>query len=277
MLGYVTIEKSELKVREYDLYQAYYCGICKSVGRRIGQIPRMALSYDSVFLALVLSGLTGEKESVQQEHCIVHPVKKRPVAAESSALNYAADMMVILIYHKFLDDWNDDRSFLGFSGKTALGGAYKKLRAVYPKICEKTEESLLRLSQIEKSGSDKLDLYSSAFADLMEVLFTGFAPAEKEARILGQMARQLGSWIYVIDALDDYDEDAKKGSANPLRLRRNGLEGIDDLLYNYLAEVTKAYDLLDIKKNKGIIDNIIFMGMRLRTDAVLKERTIIHE
>ena len=30
MLGYVTIEKSELKVREYDLYQAYYCGICKN-------------------------------------------------------------------------------------------------------------------------------------------------------------------------------------------------------------------------------------------------------
>ena len=41
--------------------------------------------------------------------------------------------------------------------------------------------------------------------------------------------------------------------------------------------MVNAYDLLEIKKNRGIIENIIFMGLRLRTDAVLKERTIIHE
>ena len=41
MLGYVTIEKNELKVRDYTLYQGYYCGICKSIARRIGQIPRL--------------------------------------------------------------------------------------------------------------------------------------------------------------------------------------------------------------------------------------------
>ena len=70
MLGYVTIEKNELKVREFDMYQAYYCGICKSIGRRFGQLPRMVLSYDSVFLALVLAGLSEETDIVLQEHCI---------------------------------------------------------------------------------------------------------------------------------------------------------------------------------------------------------------
>ena len=71
MLGYVTIEKNELKVREFEMYQAYYCGICKSIGRRFGQLPRMVLSYDSVFLALVLAGLAAEGESfVTGQHFI---------------------------------------------------------------------------------------------------------------------------------------------------------------------------------------------------------------
>ena len=277
MLGYVTIEKSELRVREYDLYQAYYCGICKATGRRSGQLPRLALSYDSVFLALVLAALTEEREDVQQEHCIIHPIRKKPVVSGSAAIDYAADMMVILAYHKFLDDWRDEKSALGLSGKTALRGAYRKLRKKYPAVCRKTEEALMRLSELEKKESARLDEVCGAFADIMEALFTGFSPEDSVSRILGQMARQLGCWIYVIDALDDYEEDEKNGSYNPLRLRGNGLEGIEELLYNYLAEMVNAYDLLEIKKNRGIIENIIFMGLRLRTDAVLKERTIIHE
>ena len=84
MLGYVTIEKSELKVREYDLYQAHYCGICKSVGRRIGQIPRMALSYDSVF-SRSRSVRTHGGEGVGAAGALHRSsVKKRPVAAEST-------------------------------------------------------------------------------------------------------------------------------------------------------------------------------------------------
>ena len=51
MLGYVKIDKGELKVREYEVYCGYYCGICKSIGRRYGQLPRMALSYDAAFPA----------------------------------------------------------------------------------------------------------------------------------------------------------------------------------------------------------------------------------
>ena len=44
MLGYVKIDKGELKVREYEVYTGYYCGVCKSIGRRYGQLPRMVLS-----------------------------------------------------------------------------------------------------------------------------------------------------------------------------------------------------------------------------------------
>ncbi|MBR3786623.1 MAG: hypothetical protein IKJ77_09470 [Firmicutes bacterium] len=280
MLGYVTIAKSELKIKEYDVYQGYYCGICKAIGKRCGQLPRLTLSYDSVFLAMVLAGLDDVPDEIEAQHCIVHPIKKKPVVLNQKAIDYAADVMVILAYHKFLDDWKDERSPLGLTGKTALGGAYRKLSARYPEVCRQVETALASLSALEAQKCGSLDLTANAFADVMEPLFTGYlqeAGDTPKQRILAQTGRALGRWIYVIDALDDYAKDLEKGSYNPLVYRKNQLEGTGDLLYNYLAEIMNAYDLLEIKKNKAIIENIIFMGLRLRTDTVLKERETDNE
>lgn len=293
-MGYVTIEKGQLKVWEYDVYQGYYCGICKSIARRFGQIPRMVLSYDCVFLAVLLSGLTEEKDVIKPEHCIIHPIEKKPAARGNRAIDYAADVMIILAYHKFLDDWKDDKSSAAFAGKTALLPAYRKLRGVYPALCEEIEAALGRLSFLEAEKSGSLDQTAEAFADIMAALFAGYEGDETggecgghetagsgcdghetsgvRKRILEQLGRGLGRWIYVIDALDDYEKDEKDGSYNPLIYRKNMLEGIDDLLYNYLAEISNAYDLLPMKKYGGIVENIIFMGIRRRTDLILAER-----
>ena len=275
MLGYVTIAKSELKIREYDVYQAYYCGICKAIGRRCGQLPRLNLSYDSVFLAMVLAGLEDTADEIEMQHCIVHPIKKKPVVLNQRAVNYAADVMVILAYHKFLDDWKDEKSAMGLAGKTALAGAYKRLSKQYPEICQQVEAGLASLSKLEGEKSGSLDLTAGAFAEVMAPLFAGYPGAASDGakrRILDQLGRALGRWIYIIDALDDYAKDLEKGSYNPLVYRKNKLEGVEDLLYHNLADVMNAHDLLDIKKNKEIIENIIFMGLRLRTDGILKER-----
>ncbi len=277
MLGYVIIDKDELKVKEYDIYQGYYCGICKSIGKRIGQIPRMTLSYDAVFLALVLASIQEDDDVINHEHCILHPVQKRPVASSNSAIDYAADMMVILAYHKFNDDWQDDHSAIGFSGRSLLTLSYKKLYRQYPEICTSVEYALKKLSELEKEHSGSIDKTADAFADLMGVLFTSFYNDKKLNRVLSQLGRGLGKWIYTIDALDDYSRDKEKRQYNPLIYRKSELKDIDVLLYNYLGEVMIAYDLLDISKNRGIIDNILFKGLRAKTDSIFRERTIEYE
>lgn len=209
---------------------------------------------------------------------MVHPMSKKPVVRGSTAVDYAADVMVILAYHKFLDDWHDERSAAGFAGKLAFGRAYRKLRKQYPNVCMHVEAALSKLSALEAEQSGSIDRTSEAFSDLMESLFTGFAEKYRDAvspvqeRVLSQLGRALGRWIYMIDALDDFAKDEKCGSYNPLLYRKNYLAGMEILLYHSLAEIEKAYDLLDFAKNREIIENIIFLGLRLQTDRVLAER-----
>lgn len=275
MLGYVTIAKEELKIKEYDIYQGYYCGICKSIGKRYGQLPRMFLSYDAVFLALIIEALMEEREWIEEQHCIVHPFTKKNVVLNSKAVDYAADVMVLLAYHKCADDWHDDRDVKALAGRTALADAYGKMKNKYGHLIKTIEEVLMILSELETSKSGSLDLTCDTFGQIMEALFTGFEyeiSQEKDKgrlRVLGVLGKNLGKWIYAIDALDDYKEDLETGAYNPFLYRKGGLEGIEDLLYNYLAQTASAWDLLDVKKNAGIIENIIYLGLRLRTDVVL--------
>lgn len=280
MLGYVNIIKSALSEEEYDIYNGYYCGVCKSIGARHGQFPRLALSYDIVFLALILSSLNSEEDIIEREHCIIHPIERKPTIKNDAAVDYAADMLLILAYYNFLDDKNDEHKLRGTLGSGMLSGSYAKLRKTYPDIVKAVEDNLSKLSELERAKSGSLDMTCAAFGDVLGAVFSGWELYQKgdgisgdetspRYRILEGLGRSLGKWIYLMDALDDLEKDKKSGSYNPLIYRDRGAEGLNDLLYNYLGDVSSAIDLLEIRKNKGIIDNIVWNGLRARTEVML--------
>ena len=51
MFGYVTINKAELKVKDYDKYHAFYCGLCHALTKRYGRLGQFTLTYDMTFIS----------------------------------------------------------------------------------------------------------------------------------------------------------------------------------------------------------------------------------
>lgn len=49
MFGYVTPCKMELKIKEYEKFRAYYCGLCKTIKKDYGELPRITINYDMTF------------------------------------------------------------------------------------------------------------------------------------------------------------------------------------------------------------------------------------
>lgn len=278
MYGYVRAIKDNMTADELDRYQGYYCGLCKELGARYGQKSRMLLSYDMTFLALLLASVSPDADNISREKCILHHFKAKPVI-KSKYNAYAADMTVILAYEKTRDDRAD--------GKAAAGAGLKLLAPAYGEACERRSEaaSLIRhrleaFYQAERAGEKSCDRMADLFAEVMKVIFSGCGEFNREAgesrvRIMAEAGASLGRWIYLIDALDDFREDIKSGNYNPLVLeygadRDAAAEDLRPALYRHLGLLGQDLDLLDPGKDQDLIENITYLGLRAKTEEIIK-------
>ena len=46
MFGYVTANEPELKVKDFQRYKAYYCGLCHILKEKYGHVGQLTLTYD---------------------------------------------------------------------------------------------------------------------------------------------------------------------------------------------------------------------------------------
>ena len=170
MFGYIVINKPEMKFREFDMYQSYYCGLCKSLKDRYGKIGQMTLSYDMTFLALLLSSLYEPETKSGYRRCIAHPVEKH-LYRQNEFTDYAADMNLLLSYEKCLDDWNDEH----MTKKRLMAGLLKSRNAQvcqkYPEKIDKICQCMDMIHEYEKSESRNIDEVAGAFGEIMAEIF----------------------------------------------------------------------------------------------------------
>lgn len=289
MFGYVSPEKPELKIREFETFRGYYCAVCKGIGRHSGQLPRFTLSYDLAFLALLLDTLSGEKTVGKLERCIAHPVKKHYVVAETPATAYASDMNVLLAYYHLKDKWQDDRSIPAATGAAFMKRAVKRVGKKWPEQEKIVKESIAALTQLENSGCDAIDEVAERFGELMSSIFAcPLIASDDDRKVLGWLGTLIGRWIYMIDAVDDLEKDMKSGSYNPVLkqfkwageatadFRKTIQEPMDFMLMMTLSEIEKAFELLTPQKHHGILDNIFQLGLTGKTDRIMKRGCTEH-
>ena len=135
MFGYVRPSPERLTEEEQQRFNAVYCGLCHTLHRRYGWMTRMILNYDLAFLALLLE--ESETCSACPRRCMVHPIKARPCADASAALDTAADYSVILTWWKLKDSRQDERGAKRWSAgilSMLLSGAYRKAKRAQPEF-----------------------------------------------------------------------------------------------------------------------------------------------
>ena len=283
MFGYIVPEKPEMKIKEYELFRAYYCGVCKSIGKRHGQLERLTLNYDSTFLAVLLSAVAGERIKVQKMRCVAHPIEKRHIIMENSIIDYASDINILLAYYNLEDKRRDGSALIPVAAMTVMGRAVRKLKRKYADKCSIIEKRLDDLVKLEKAKCASMDMAAEPFARLMEEV-TAYEPLcgdEKNETPLRWIGYNLGKWIYLLDAFDDLEKDIKAKNYNPLiyqyEYENNDIiefkmkihDKVEFNLTYSLNEIARAFELLDIKANKGILENIIYMGMLRKTEKIL--------
>jgi len=284
MFGYIAPNTKELKVKEYDVYKAYYCGLCKVLGQRYSILMKNALSNDCTFLALLLSSLNEGENDSKASYCAFHPTRKLTVIKDDVYISYAADINVLLTYYKLKDNSEDEGNLLSKIGSAGLKVYYNKAKKNSPKAAKLIEQSLNKLKKLEEEKCDDIDMVSDAFASVMEGIAISAPGADKFELQLKWLFYNIGKYIYILDALDDIIKDEEKNNYNVFLLKHKNEEAKnivveikEQVQYNLamsLNEASKAFELLPVKKNQGILRNIIYDGTVGIMDTIIKRRCI---
>lgn len=278
MFGFIRPLKSELRVREVERFQSVYCGLCHEIKARYGRFHTLFLSYDMTFMALILCCLEPEDAGSRHLRCDASPVKKRCVCCTSSGLARAADISILLTYHKLQDTIMDESGWKRWGARILRRlseRGYRCARETLPHADEVAKTCLAELSVLERAKTPSLDRPADTFARMLAACVPERDGAQ--TRILQQLFYQTGRWVYLIDACADIKEDFVKGSYNPVLLRYQLTEpslepvkqALELTLQRSLADIYNAFQLLTVYRDRELIENIICLGLPMVTRQVL--------
>ncbi len=281
MFGYVRPLKGELKVRDYELYQAAYCGLCRQLKKRHGFLSTLMLSYDLTFLATLFMGLDGDK-GFKAERCAASPFRKKNMCCFCPGLETAADVTVVLGYEKLRDDREDSKGLKSFLSRAAMllfKRSYKRASSSIPGFAGETRQCLERLAELEREKCTSIDAAADAFARILSE--AGRLAENEHTQTLKTLLYHVGRWVYLADAADDLSRDVKNGDYNCVAIRygaQNGELGeeqkasLKDTLDLSASLAGDAAEGLELGKYKELIMNILDLGMPFVAGKVLQKQ-----
>ena len=278
MFGYVRVCKEEMRIKEYEMYKAVYCSLCDTLGKKYGILSRITLNYDFVFLCILNMSLNDKNCPTSRKLCKCNPFKKCSYLNNQNDIEMPSAAAMIMLYYKVLDNIEDEKGFkklFYFFLKLLYFSAHKKAARDYPLIEDIFYKYIDSQKKLEKENNQSVDAAADPTANALSEVFKLCSESEIEKRILSRLGYCIGRYIYLLDAACDLEEDIKKNNYNPLKIYIEDKDYLKNSivpeLYICLSEAAKALELLNIKKLKNILDNIIYLGLE---DTLKKELKI---
>ena len=259
-------------VKDEVLYQALYCGMCKSIGKGCGGFAKSALTYDTAFLSALLHNIADCDVKIEKKRCALHLIKRRPVAKPDDMSVLLGCVNTALAYYKLLDDKldGDKKGMFAFLYKRG----YKRALKRHPAIAAIISGGMERQRELEEANCEIIDAACEPTAEMMGKL-SDYVLGKYATEDTRRLCYDVGKWIYLADALDDYDKDVKKGRYNVLHISFKcatkceavaaHVEEINFLFNSLFADMRQALASIKFYYSHDLTDNIILMGIPQRT------------
>lgn len=275
MFGYLRPFKPELKISEFQTYNAVYCGFCRALGAS-GKLLRLTLSYDFTFFCLLSLSLKEDFCGFEACRCPVKLFTKKACVKQNESLKHAADLAILMLYGKLRDNISDrDGALLSRLALLYLTPRYKKAAQRREYENRALLDYLSNQAECEKQNAG-LDACAHPTAQLLSSFFEKLSEESEQKENLSRLGYVLGRWIYILDAADDLEKDLKKGSFNPLSDKSLSKEEIKKIkneaelsLNICISDLCDTFLKLKLYHFGSIIENIIFMGLKNTQSAVL--------
>lgn len=279
MFGYVTPVKSELRQQDYVLYRAFYCGICAAIGRGYGSLPRFTTTYDITFFSLLVHDALNQDVAFSEERCVGNPFKKKVMIKDNPLLLRLCAANVVLSYYKLCDDVIDGGGGKKRIARAALRKSYIKASEALPAVDTVVKMRYSQLREMEKAGETSIDRVADCFASLLKELAAVVMDDKADDNILS-LCYNIGKFVYLIDALDDIDEDFAKGNYNPFLAAYGGFKSRKKFYEDNAAEIgfilnatvnraIESFNGIRFTQSYTLLKNIVHSGLRAKVREVL--------
>ncbi len=270
MLGYTLPYYNRLSPADNRLYRRYYCEGCHQLRQGFNLRSTLTVNYDMTFNTILLNSIAGDVldfEGTTKRICVLDRPK-----ADSDLMRRMAGYTLILTKWELKDDDADKPSLKSKAASTALKGAIEKAVSLYPEYDRMVGEGFGRLRGLEQQGCKDAVLMGRTFGNGLIGALRDIA-GEHASEDLDNVFRELSTVVYLMDAIDDLDEDFTEGTYNPLLpetgytnaadFRMKHVYELSEMLNGEIGSLQTSYSKVRplMRAGTGICDNIVYMGI----------------
>lgn len=179
---------------------------------------------------------------------------------------------MLLFYYKLRDNIADERFFRRLGCYFLLPLAKKARRQAIEQglgdLDKIIGEQMQLQATLEHNNTSRPDEAAEPTGQCLCAIMACLSVDAGQKRVLSRMGYLLGRAIYLLDALDDIEDDRKKGRYNPFLSAAAAGESLTvmreravESLNMTIGELLKTYSLCTIYRHKPILDNILELGL----------------
>ncbi|MCL2148141.1 MAG: DUF5685 family protein [Methanomassiliicoccaceae archaeon] len=272
MFGYTVPLYSRLSPSDLSAYRRYYCETCHQLRSGYGIASTTAVNYDMTFNTIVLNSVLGGGAPPKGAGNPLLCVLEKP-AADSDLFRKMAAYTILLTKWELADDECDGPSVKSRGASLLLGRAISRAEREYPDYDGAVGKGFEELRGMEMAGCPDAMRMGEAFGRSLSRPLMDIA-GEEAGEDLEGLFTGLCAAVYLMDAIDDLDEDFVNGTYNPLLAGggafRNKARFIEDNLYRLSDSLNGAIGGLQssysavrgrMASGTGVADNIVYHGI----------------
>lgn len=283
MIGYMKPSKKNFSGSDYDLYQSIYCGLCRCMKYEYGFTGMAVLNYELVNTLLLIGAMAQSPYPQMLMSCSLTPFYWRfMTGVNQEAFRAAAAVSITAAAMEIQDDLRDNDK-----GKhsTALLHSLicpktQKIPAAYREELEHLEKQHLLFQSLEsRAVSRDPDVTFSMLTDACGEIFAqaacivGVHAGCQQLKELYDLMFLWGQWIYLLDAVKDYDADKQKGTFNPLFLQDRP-SSVTAFLKEIEAHAVSVIEGLSFRNYESIIHTLFRIQLPQRSDHILNNANL---
>lgn len=278
MFGYTVPSYGRLSPADFRLYRKYYCEGCHQLRGGFGLRGAATVNFDMTFNTILLNGVVGdvlEFEGTSRTICVLEDPH-----ADSELMRRMAAYTLILTKWELEDDETDKPSLKTKVISKTLAKAIGKAVDEFPEYDRMVGEGFSALRDLELTGCRDARLMGRTFGKGLIGALSDIA-GDHASSDLDEIFTELTAAVYIMDAIDDLEDDFMDGTYNPF-LPETGFVNSQDFisknLYGITSIVNETVGALQahyskvrplMRTNVSLCDNIVYYGIPESAKKVL--------